>query len=73
LQHLRDQYRRPEQREAEKKVVGVGDGDGETQAEERVGFNERTATGDNFGTAPRDEIESRELLKNTNGVGGGEP
>src|SRR6267143_1936316 len=43
-----------------------------TQAEERVGLNERTATGDNFRPAPRDQVESRELLKNTNGVGGAE-
>src|SRR5713101_7825143 len=43
-----------------------------TQAEERVGLNERTATGDNFRPAPRDQVESRELLKNANGVGGAE-
>src|SRR5580704_6293763 len=39
------------------------------QSEERIGLNERTATGNNFGAAPRDEVESRELLKNANGVG----
>src|SRR5258707_7416856 len=43
-----------------------------TQAEERVGLNEGTATGDNFRPAPRDQVESRELLKNANGVGGAE-
>src|SRR5258708_1410682 len=40
-----------------------------TQAEEGVGLNERTATGDNFGAAPGDEVESRELLKNAHWVG----
>jgi hypothetical protein len=44
----------------------------QTPAEERVRLNERTATGDNFGAPPRDEIESRKLLKNANGVGGAE-
>ena len=42
------------------------------QAEEGIGLNERTATGDNFCAAPRDEIESGELLENANGVGGTE-
>src|SRR5260221_343012 len=43
-----------------------------TQAEEGVGLNERTTSGDDFGAAPGDEVESRELLKNTNGGGGTE-
>ena len=43
-----------------------------TQPEEGIRLNERTATGDNFGAAPRDQVESRELLKNANGVGGTE-
>lgn len=34
------------------------------QPEEGIRLNERTATGDNFGAAPRDEVESRELRKN---------
>jgi hypothetical protein len=33
-----------------------------------VGLNERTATDDNFGAAPRDEVEGCKLLKNANGV-----
>jgi len=40
-----------------------------TQAEEGVGLNEGTSTGDNLGAAVGDEVESRELLKNANGVG----
>ena len=40
------------------------------QPEEGIRLNERTATGDNFGAASRDQVESGELLKNTNGVGG---
>src|SRR5579862_4053840 len=43
-----------------------------TQPEEGIRLNERTAAGDNFGAAPRDQVESRELLKNANGVGGAE-
>ena len=43
-----------------------------TQPEEGIRLNERTATGDNFGAAPRDQVESRELLKNANRVGGAE-
>ncbi len=43
-----------------------------TQAEEGIRLNERAATGDNFGAAARDEVESREFLKNANGVGGAE-
>jgi hypothetical protein len=42
----------------------------ETQAEEWTRFNERTTTGENFGAAPGDEVKSRELLKNANGVSG---
>ena len=43
-----------------------------TQPEEGIGLNERTATGNNFGAAPRDQVESRELLKNADRVGGAE-
>jgi hypothetical protein len=43
-----------------------------TQPEEGIRLNERTATGDNFGAAPGDQVESRELLKNANRVGGAE-
>src|SRR5713101_8833815 len=42
----------------------------EAQPEEGIRLYERTATGDNFGAAPRDQVESRELLKNANRVGG---
>ena len=38
-----------------------------TQPEEGIRLNERTAASDNFGAAPRDQVESRELLKNANG------
>src|SRR4029077_14146062 len=42
------------------------------QAEERIGLDEGTSTGDNFSTATGDEIKSRELLKDANRVGGAE-
>src|SRR6202021_1782760 len=40
-----------------------------TQPEEGIRLNERTAAGDNFGAAPRDKVESPELLKKGNGAG----
>src|SRR5712692_2585051 len=43
-----------------------------TQPEEGIRLNERTATGNNLGAAPRDQVESRKLLENANGVGGAE-
>ena len=42
----------------------------EVEAEERIGFGERTAPGDNFGTSFRDKVEGCELLKDPHRIGG---
>ena len=44
----------------------------ELEAEEREGFDEGAAAGDDFGAAVGDEVEGGELLKDAHGVGGAE-
>ena len=44
----------------------------ELEAEEREGFDERAAAGDDFGAAAGDEVEGRELLKDAHGICGAE-
>jgi hypothetical protein len=42
----------------------------ELEAEEREGFDEGAAAGDDFGSAVREEVEGGELLEDANGIGG---
>jgi len=44
----------------------------EFETEEGEGFDERAAAGDDFGAAAGDEVESGEVLKDADGVGGAE-
>ena len=44
----------------------------ELQAEERIGLDERAATGDDFGATVGDEIERGEFLEDADGIGGAE-
>ena len=44
----------------------------ELEAEEREGFDEGAAAGDDLGAAVGDEVEGGELLKDADGVGGAE-
>ena len=44
----------------------------EFEAEERVGFDEGAAAGDDFGAAVGDQVEGGEFLEDADGVGGAE-
>ncbi len=44
----------------------------ELEAEEREGFDEGAAAGDDFGAAVGDEVEGGEFLEDADGVGGAE-